>query len=90
MANIAREAVSNALRHANARRVEIALRSDAETVCLEISDDGAGFDPEAQPPPGIGIKSMTSRTRELGGTLDIRSRLGSGTRVLLRIPTSRV
>ena len=45
LANIAREALSNSLRHAKPRRVQIALRSERKSVMLVITDDGAGFDP---------------------------------------------
>ena len=88
LANITREALSNSLRHGKPQRVEIALRSARETVTLEISDDGTGFDPKAPGRSGVGLVSMTARTQEIGGTLDIQSTPGRGTRVVVRIPAS--
>jgi signal transduction histidine kinase len=86
LAGIVRETLSNSLRHGKPQRVEIALYSDFETVVLEISDDGTGFDPKAPRRVGVGLTSMTARTQEMGGTLDVQSALGKGTRVVVRVP----
>lgn len=88
LANITREALSNSLRHGRPQRVEIALRSDGETVVLEISDDGTGFDPKAPGRSGVGLASMTARAKEMGGALDIQSVPGKGTRIAVRVPTA--
>ncbi len=88
LANIAREAMSNSLRHAKPKRVEIALRTDRESVRLEISDDGVGFDPKAPGRTGVGLVSIASRAKEVGGTLDIQSSPGNGTRIMVRVPAS--
>jgi signal transduction histidine kinase len=86
LANIAREALSNSLRHAQPQRVEIALRSDRESVRLEISDDGVGFDPKAQGRTGVGLVSIAARAKEAGGTLVIQSSPGKGTGIVVRVP----
>jgi signal transduction histidine kinase len=88
LANIAREALSNSLRHGKPRRVEIALRSEPESVRLEISDDGSGFDPKSATRQGVGLTSMATRAKEMRGTLDIQSAPGSGARVIIRVPAS--
>jgi signal transduction histidine kinase len=88
LANIAREALSNSLRHAKPQRVEIGLRLDGESVLLEVSDDGTGFDPLAPGGSGVGLASMTTRTREMAGTLDIQSAPARGTRLTVRVPVS--
>ena len=87
-ANIAREALSNSLRHAKAKQVEIELRSEQDAVALEIYDDGAGFDPKSPGQKGVGLTSMTMRAQELGGKLDIQSSSGKGTRIVLRVGVS--
>jgi signal transduction histidine kinase len=87
LASIAREGLSNSLRHAKPRKVEIALRSDAEAVFLEISDDGDGFDPKLPRRAGLGLASMESRARELGGRLEVQSAPGQGTRLTVHVPT---
>ncbi len=86
LANIAREALSNSLRHAKPRRVEVALRSEPDHVTLEIVDDGAGFDPQTHDRAGVGLTSMMARTKEMNGTWDIRSAPGKGSRVTIRVP----
>lgn len=86
LANIAREALSNCLRHARAQRVEVALRSEPKTVSLEIADDGKGFDPHSDVRQGVGLTSMAARAQEIGGRLELQSAPGKGTRVLLRVP----
>lgn len=88
LANIVREALSNSLRHARARRVDIALSSNPESVCLEVTDDGVGFTPNSAARQGVGLTSMTTRAREIGGTLDLKSAPGQGTRVLVHLPVA--
>jgi signal transduction histidine kinase len=88
---VAQEAIANALRHAGARRVGIALRArpDGEGggLVLEVSDDGAGFDPSAPELRArrLGLTSMEERAARLGGTLAIRSAPGAGTTVRLEV-----
>ena len=85
---IAQEALQNALRHAGASRVAVRLRADAARVVLEVSDDGAGFDPAAPELRSrrLGLSSMEERARRLGGVLEIRSAPGEGTTVRLEVP----
>ena len=87
LANIAREALSNSLRHARPLRIDLALRSEPEAVSLEVVDDGTGFDPHSRP-RGLGITSMTTRGRDAGGKVEIISVPGQGTRVRIRVPAS--
>lgn len=92
LANLTREALSNALRHGRPQRVDIALREEAAAVVLEITDDGAGFEPAEIPPAsaasprGVGLTSMRARVQEVGATLEIQSAPGQGTRVVVRVP----
>lgn len=87
---IALEAVHNAARHAHAR--EVAVRIDAmivdgeQRIELTIADDGRGFDPQADVPGHFGLHVMRRRTRECGGTLDIDSTPGAGTRIRASLP----
>ena len=86
LANIAREALSNALRHSQANRVTVELRDETGRVALEISDDGCGFVPSLPPQAGLGLTSMKTRAREAGGELEVESRAGEGTRILVTVP----
>ncbi len=89
LANIVREALSNSLRHAAPSHIEISLRSEPEAIVLQIADDGAGFDPQAPPRTGVGLGSMASRAREIGGTMDLQTAPGKGTRVTVRVPVAQ-
>jgi two-component system NarL family sensor kinase len=90
----AQEALQNVAKHAGAQSVRIRLSRHAERVLLEVSDDGAGFDPdalrqpagEAVPPTGLGLAGMRERAELLGGTLELSSAPGRGTTVRLGVP----
>jgi signal transduction histidine kinase len=89
---IAQEALTNILKHAYARRVQIVLRFEPQRVGLEISDDGIGFDPaqvfDARDDSGrgLGLLGMRERAELLGGMLTIESKRATGTRVQVEIP----
>ncbi len=86
LARITREAVANAVRHAEAERVRVSLRSDGGDLVLRIRDDGTGFDPAAPRGSGHGLESLRDRARLIGATLRIDSAPGSGTSVEARLP----
>ena len=73
LANLAREALSNALRHAHAAHITVTLRDEPVGVTLEIADDGCGFDPAQPPHAGLGLTSMASRAQQAGGALHLES-----------------
>lgn len=82
---IAREAVSNALRHGRASTVALRLARSMRDVTLLITDNGAGYD-AARARPGHGLGNMRARAARLGATLEITSVPGQGTRVLATLP----
>jgi signal transduction histidine kinase len=77
------EALTNAAKHADASRVQIDLHVAAETLCLSVVDDGVGG---ADPNGGSGLIGLKDRVEALGGTIDVASRPGSGTRLDVEIP----
>ncbi len=79
------EALQNAGKYAEAAGVEIDLSVAGGELRFEVRDDGRGFDPEATT-RGTGIQNMTDRLEAIGGSLEIASAPGDGTRVLGRIP----
>jgi nitrate/nitrite-specific signal transduction histidine kinase len=88
--NIVREAVSNALRHASARHIDVRLAKTpavpGETTTswtVSIDDDGRGFDRKQVNGHGRGLKNLMARAAELGGRSEITSRPGEGTRVVV-------
>ncbi len=86
---IGQEAVANAIRHAEATRVDVELSYDGPRACLRVEDDGRGFTPTAIPdsPDGhFGIRGMRERAAQIDATLSIESKPGEGTRVCVEIP----
>ncbi|HUO46735.1 MAG TPA: GAF domain-containing sensor histidine kinase [Acidimicrobiia bacterium] len=86
-----REATANALRHAQASRIEIALETVDRHLVATISDDGIGFDPDqlnsALERSGMGVANLRSRALRLNGHVAIISRPGAGTTVEIVIPS---
>jgi signal transduction histidine kinase len=85
----AQEAVSNAYRHAAARRITITLSFLGDSVILDVADDGRGFDPGRLTPRsggGFGLANLTERARQAGGHLTIDSTPDEGTTVTLVLP----
>ena len=81
---IAQEAITNAVRHANATRVNLLVDCDDDGVTLRVSDDGSGFGPRAGPMNGI--RGMHERALLVGGTLRVEERPGGGVEVALHVP----
>lgn len=90
MYRIAQEALQNIVKHAGASLLEVALRgSDGGGVTLSVRDDGAGFDTtSARGPLSFGLSGMQERASLLGATLQVQSRPGHGTVVILSVPPS--
>ncbi|MFN8619517.1 MAG: GAF domain-containing sensor histidine kinase [Chloroflexota bacterium] len=84
---LAREALSNVARHADASHVTVELTASDGMLRLVIGDDGRGFDPTASRGPAHhGLTNMRARAESLGGTLTMDSRPGGGTRVMFQVP----
>jgi signal transduction histidine kinase len=82
---IAREALSNIVRHANAKWGRITLRRRGEKVRLEVTDDGCGFDKSVDHTAGLGLHHIAARVQKLGGRLQLSSKPSRGCRVLVEI-----
>jgi signal transduction histidine kinase len=78
------EAVNNSARHANARRVEVAVKREGGRVRFQVRDDGVGFDTRFV--RGLGLLGMEERVRRLGGDLRLESQLGRGTLIAAELP----
>jgi len=85
---IVQEAVTNALRHAGASSLEVALASTHGGIAIDIRDDGRGFDAGSVPVDGsgFGLFGMRERVHELGGSFLLESAAGQGTHVSALIP----
>ncbi len=84
---ITQEAITNVARHAFASRVEVVLKARNSTLSLAVVDDGRGFNPlELSDAEGLGVAGMRERASLVGGTLEVYSQPGEGTRVLFKVP----
>jgi len=87
---IAGEAMRNAFRHAEAKRIEVEIRYDDRQFRMRVRDDGKGIDPKVLTQDGqaghYGLHGMRERAKLVGGRLDVWSELDSGTEVELSIP----
>lgn len=82
---LTREALSNVGRHASAATCRVSLRRQGRLACLEIDDDGTGFELGAET-GGLGLANLRDRVASLGGSLDIESHAGEGTTVRAMLP----
>lgn len=82
--NILREAVSNSLRHGRARHITLLAGRSDEAIALSVHDDGVGFTPDGK--RGHGLDNMQARAIALGGSLQVESTPGKGTRIILNLP----
>jgi len=84
---VAREALTNIVRHAQARSVRLGLVYEPTAVTLLVQDDGQGFDPKAEwQGDRFGLRALSERARVLGATVDVDSLAGWGTRIRARFP----
>jgi signal transduction histidine kinase len=86
LVQVAREAISNAVRHAHPQTLSVTLALEGKEVVLEVDDDGRGFDPETIVTGGRGLASLRERAAALGGRLEITSSSGDGTAVRAHVP----
>ena len=80
---IAREGISNATRHANARTGRISLQRRDGAIYLEVSDDGTGFIANKVNKLGLGLHHIDARARKLGGRARVSSTPNQGTRIVV-------
>jgi two-component system sensor histidine kinase UhpB len=86
---VAQEALTNVVRHARATHVEVGLEAGEASLELSITDDGRGFavdDAQGRPSASVGLFGMAERIALVGGTLEIDSNPGGGTRVRASVP----
>lgn len=90
---ICQEALSNAYRHASAQRQRVLLHTTPDKIYLTVEDDGIGFDPPPLRGPQatereehIGLRGMRDRVDLIGGTFELDSKPGQGTRITVKIP----
>lgn len=88
-----KEALTNVARHASANQVEVIIREERKSVCLEVSDDGKSF--QVQPAllalggKRLGLLGMRERVEMVGGVFQIASVPGRGTKIIAVIPVTK-
>lgn len=83
---IVQEAISNTLRHAKAKTLELRLMNIQKFVLLKLVDDGVGFDMTKQKAGSYGLQSIRERVSEIGGTIKIISLPNKGTSIEVKVP----
>jgi signal transduction histidine kinase len=89
---LARESMTNAIKHADPDKILLTLAFGDDTVELTVEDDGRGFDPATAPGMGeghMGLQGMRERVKRLDGALHIDSQPGHGTTIRATVPVSR-
>jgi PAS domain S-box-containing protein len=91
---IAQEALANVARHSGATAVSVRLSRDGDEIGLAVEDNGRGFDVDAirgrnRAGRGLGLVGMRERSELLGGTFEVESGPGQGTRIRVRLPLSQ-
>ena len=87
--HICQEALANTAKHADAKKVQVAVLVSKDRVLLEIHDDGRGFHMAKMTTTlGHGLSNMQTRARAVGGEVDISSAIGEGTTILAWVPRS--
>ncbi len=87
---ICQEALANISRHTGAGCVDIRLVATPEQIRLVVEDDGRGFDASGVPGERHGLVGMNERARMLGGSFEVRSSPGAGTRVEVTVPLEKL
>ncbi|MCK5650859.1 MAG: sensor histidine kinase, partial [Gemmatimonadetes bacterium] len=84
---IIQEALTNVVRHAEARRAKVSMSVSRHQLVVDVYDDGTGIpDVAASRPRSLGLTGMHERSMALGGSLEVHSEPGGGTRVTLTVP----
>lgn len=86
---VVQEAVTNVVRHAKARRVDVLLEHRGDRVLAMVEDDGVGFDPDrAQSGERFGLLGMRERAEALDGSLTVESSPGAGTTIVVEVASA--
>jgi signal transduction histidine kinase len=84
------EALTNAARHSRSDRSRIDFVQEGDSIRLEIQDWGIGFDPAGVGEGRLGLEGIRQRAKILGGTAEIDSTPGKGTRIIVRVPLAEI
>ena len=83
------EALNNVVKHAQAEHATVLVTADGGALRIVVSDDGAGFDPDAEHPGSMGLSGMSERAQAIGAELTVASTLGTGSTVTVKLAHTR-
>ena len=83
---LVQEAVTNALKHADATEIQVKIEFNNEHAILLVKDDGCGFDQEEKKENSFGLIGMKERVDLLDGTISVHSKINQGTLVMIKVP----
>jgi signal transduction histidine kinase len=83
---VVQEALTNCVRHAEAKGIRVSVHGGSDMVNVTIQDDGVGFNPDHPLREGLGLVGIGERVRQLGGTLAITSQAQKGTILKVELP----
>lgn len=91
---VIQEALTNIVKHAQAKNISVVVERDDDTVTFSVEDDGQGFDPKQVAEDkvlrrGLGLITMKERVRMMGGAFELSSHWGQGTRITFTIPAEK-
>jgi PAS domain S-box-containing protein len=89
-----RELLINVVKHAQADKVRVSIRKIKGNICISVEDDGVGFDPVeaaslATKRAKYGLFSIRERLEQLGGKIEINSKIGNGSRIIMKAPLKK-
>ena len=87
MYRVTQEGIRNAMKHGEPSSISVSVRRDGQRLCTSVTDDGEGFDPSAEVPPGhFGLRLLTDAATSQGGQLSVESEPGAGTTLTVEVP----
>ncbi|MER2566088.1 MAG: sensor histidine kinase [Myxococcaceae bacterium] len=86
MFRVLQELLTNALKHAKAKQVDVRLSFLPERVQLSVKDDGEGFDPETKRPGHYGLINLQERANKVGASVNVDAKPGAGVHVTFSVP----
>lgn len=85
---IYKESINNAVKYSNAKKVSVTINKEGKKLNLAIEDNGEGMDADTVKGSGNGLQNMKQRAQDIGGTINITSHKGQGTRIQLSFKTT--
>jgi len=87
---ILKEGINNVLKHAEADAISLHISMEGTMMQVKISDNGKGMESQTGRQEGNGLKNMQKRINDINGTFAIKSDMGQGTEILIKVPVSEI